>query len=57
MPKEKAQSFVAEAFKAAENCEECGECVQRCPYHLEMPALLKRQRDLWDVFLKTGTWA
>ncbi len=57
MPAEKAQSFVAEGFKAAENCQECRECVQRCPYHLEIPALLKRQRDLWDVFLKTGTWA
>ena len=57
MPTEKAQSFVAVGFKAAENCEECSECVQRCPYHLEIPALLKRQRDLWDVFLKTGTWA
>ena len=57
MPAEKAQSFVAEGFKAAENCQECRECVQKCPYHLEIPALLKRQRDLWDVFLKTGTWA
>ena len=57
MPKERAQSFVEGAFKAAENCQECNECVQRCPYHLEIPALLKRQRGLWNVFLKTGSWA
>ena len=57
MPRESAQSFVQEAFKAAENCEECRECVQRCPYHLEIPALLKKQRGQWDVFLEKGTWA
>jgi hypothetical protein len=57
MPKEKAQSFAEAAFKAAENCEECRECVERCPYHLEIPALLKRQQGLWDTFLKTGSWA
>ncbi|MGA2974277.1 MAG: aldo/keto reductase [Spirochaetia bacterium] len=57
MPRERAQSFVEAAFKAAENCEECRECVKRCPYHLEIPDLLKRQRGLWDVFLKTGSWA
>ena len=56
-PKEKAQSFVEAAFKAAENCEECRECVERCPYHLEIPVLLKKQRGIWDVFLKTGSWA
>jgi predicted aldo/keto reductase-like oxidoreductase len=57
MPRERAQSFVEAAFKAAENCEECRECVEKCPYHLEIPALLKRQRGLWDIYLKTGSWA
>jgi uncharacterized protein len=57
MPREKAQSFVEAAFEAAENCEECRECVERCPYHLEIPVLLKKQRVLWDTFVKTGSWA
>jgi hypothetical protein len=57
MPRERAQSFVKAAFKAAEDCEECRQCVERCPYHLEIPALLKKQRGLWDDFLRTGTWA
>jgi Fe-S oxidoreductase len=57
MPRQKAQAFVEAAFKASENCLECRECVERCPYHLEIPALLKKQRGLWDVFLKTGSWA
>jgi len=57
MPREKAQSLASAAFEAAESCQHCRACVQRCPYHLEMPGLLERQRSLWDAFLKTGTWA
>lgn len=56
MPMEKVRSFVEEAFRAAEGCSECRECVEKCPYHLEVPALLKRQRGLWDGYLKTGQW-
>jgi predicted aldo/keto reductase-like oxidoreductase len=56
MPKEKVQSFVEASFKAAEDCEECRECVEKCPYHLDIPVLLKRQRNLWDGYLKTGNW-
>lgn len=27
-----------------DNCRECGACVSRCPYHLDIPAILKKQR-------------
>ena len=56
MPVEKARLFVEDSFKTAENCEECRECVEKCPYHLDIPVLLKKQRGLWDGYLKTGNW-
>jgi predicted aldo/keto reductase-like oxidoreductase len=56
MPMEKVRSFIEAAFKAAEDCEECRRCVERCPYHLDVPTLLKKRRASWDNYLKTGTW-
>jgi hypothetical protein len=37
-----------EWMKAAvslDKCVECGECETKCPYHLEIPALMKQKRD------------
>jgi predicted aldo/keto reductase-like oxidoreductase len=50
------RTFVEEPFRAAEDCEECRQCVERCPYHLDIPALLKKRRVSWDTFLRTGSW-
>lgn len=56
MPVEKARLFVEDSFRTAENCEECRQCVEKCPYHLDIPVLLKKQRSLWDGYLKAGNW-
>ncbi len=56
MTREGATSFVGEPFKTAENCTECRQCARKCPYHLDIPVLLKKQRSLWDGYLKTGNW-
>ncbi len=56
MPMERVKSFVEAAFANAESCEHCRECVQRCPYNLEIPDLLEKQRRIWDQYLKTGVW-
>ena len=56
MPAEKARLFVEDSFRTAENCEECRQCVEKCPYHLDIPVLLKKQRSLWDGYLATGNW-
>ena len=29
-------------MRQIENCQNCGACVKKCPYHLDIPALLKR---------------
>ena len=40
------QQFLSDEFKARmdliENCEECGQCKEKCPYNLDTPALLKQ---------------
>jgi predicted aldo/keto reductase-like oxidoreductase len=56
MPAEKARYFVEDSFRTAENCKECRQCVEKCPYHLDIPILLKKQRSLWDGYLKSGNW-
>jgi len=56
MPLAKVKSFVEAPMKAAAECEECRQCVERCPYHLDVPALLKRQRATWDRYVETGRW-
>ena len=56
MPVEKVRSIVEAAMKAAEGCRECRQCVERCPYHLDIPVLLKRQRAAWDRYLAIGRW-
>ena len=53
---EKVRSFVEASIKAAEECKECRACVEKCPYHLDIPVLLKRQRSFWDGYLKSGIW-
>jgi predicted aldo/keto reductase-like oxidoreductase len=31
--------------KGYEDCRQCGECIERCPYELEIPALIARAAD------------
>jgi Fe-S oxidoreductase len=56
MPLQRAQSFGSSAIEKAATCLECGECVSRCPYHLDIPALLKESVKLWggDGGVKDG---
>jgi len=49
MPNERARSFVGPAIEKARTCLECRECVSRCPYHLDIPVLLKEQINLFDT--------
>jgi len=48
MTAERAFSFVGPAIEKARSCENCRLCVERCPYHLEIPELLKEQISLYD---------
>ena len=39
----------AAGFNAGE-CIECGECIKRCPYSLDIPFLLKETIKFWDEY-------
>ena len=48
MPLEGARPLFGAAIEKARTCLECGACVTRCPYHLEIPSLLKERISFWE---------
>jgi predicted aldo/keto reductase-like oxidoreductase len=48
MPLHQARSFIGPSIEKAQTCLACGECVKRCPYHLDVPALLKESNRFWE---------
>ncbi len=50
----KAAAFAAKAMESVRLCEECGECANRCPYHLPIPEILKKHLDLYDEHQQEG---
>ncbi len=57
MTKERAMSMLGPAIEQSKNCQECRDCVSRCPYDLDIPELLKVYQQKWDGFVSTGVWA
>jgi predicted aldo/keto reductase-like oxidoreductase len=53
MTAERARSFVGPPLEKAKTCLECGVCVNRCPYHLNIPALLKERLVEWAEMQET----
>lgn len=40
-------------FQKARECTECGICVKRCPYHLDIPKLIKENTKLMNDYLES----
>ena len=49
---EGAVRFCEENIRRAMDCTECRECVERCPYDLDIPRLLKDNIRLWEQYKK-----
>ncbi len=47
-----AIAFADAAMKSVENCGECQECVEKCPYELPIPDLLKENLAIFTDFMK-----
>ncbi|MBF0529887.1 MAG: aldo/keto reductase [Deltaproteobacteria bacterium] len=43
-----AAGFMPKAMISIRNCTECGECLQRCPYNLPIPEMLKKHLALYE---------
>ena len=42
------KSMVGPSIEKARACNECGTCATRCPYHLDVPKLVKENLTFWD---------
>ncbi len=48
----KQLAFIAkEAVASVEKCVDCSECVEKCPYHLRVPDMLKENVETFRKFL------
>ena len=49
-PPEMALGMAKDPMKSAEDCIECGECEEKCPYELPIPDLIKENLDYYRDF-------
>jgi len=53
LPAERAERVLSRAMAKVDDCTECGQCLTKCPYHLEIPSMLRASRRWFDKWLKT----
>ncbi len=44
------EGWVYQSFETAESCTECGQCIERCPYDLPVPDLIKENLKIMNEF-------
>jgi predicted aldo/keto reductase-like oxidoreductase len=49
-----ATEWMEKAMQSVEECIECGECEEKCPYDLAIIDLLKENLSLYHEILKNG---
>ena len=52
MHHERAVNFSKDAISSVEVCNECGECIERCPYELPIPEMLRENLALFQEALR-----
>jgi len=46
-----AMEFMREAMESVKNCENCDTCVERCPYELPIPDMIKANYDIYELHM------
>ena len=46
-----AADFSAKAMESVRNCIECGECVEKCPYDLPIPEMIREHLAMYEDHL------
>ena len=52
MPYSRTSLMVGKAVEIARDCIDCRVCVDKCPYDLNIPELIKEKSDIWDKYVK-----
>ena len=47
-----SRGWIRAGMETAENCTECGECMERCPYDLPIPELIKNNIEWFKEQMK-----
>jgi predicted aldo/keto reductase-like oxidoreductase len=47
---EAAKGFLEKPTEKAKDCTECGKCIKKCPYNLDIPVLLRENIALWENY-------
>ena len=48
---EQVRELAGQAMPKVEDCLDCGECIEKCPYSLPIPEMLQENFDLYQDFL------
>jgi predicted aldo/keto reductase-like oxidoreductase len=53
MPADRSRRALGAHMARLDRCTECRQCVERCPYDLDIPAMLPRMREWFDDWLQS----
>ncbi|MCL1858749.1 MAG: aldo/keto reductase [Oscillospiraceae bacterium] len=52
MPYSRAFNMAGQVMENARNCVECCACVDKCPYKVNVPALIRERLTMWDRYVE-----
>ena len=50
-----AIAFSKDAMQTVESCTECGECLEKCPYNLEIPELIREHQTFFNAYVSQNS--